>query len=115
MTIPAAASRADVQVAARLFKGLAEPTRLALLTALRDGERTVSELMQAVQGGQSGVSAHLACLRECGLVASRPGPGRSVLYRLAAPRLEPLLRATEALLHDGGHPVRLCHAQGPAR
>ena len=48
MTIPTVASPADVQIAARLFKGLAEPTRLALLTALRDGERTVSELMRAV-------------------------------------------------------------------
>ncbi|ADU09705.1 metalloregulator ArsR/SmtB family transcription factor [Micromonospora aurantiaca] len=112
MTIPQVASRDDVQVAARLFRGLAEPTRLALLTALRDGERTVSELMSAVGASQSGVSGHLACLRDCGLVTSRPGPGRSVWYRLASPRLQALLRAAEELLADGGHPVTLCAEQG---
>lgn len=112
MTIPAVASKADAQVAARLFRGLAEPTRLALLTALLDGERTVTELVAAVEASQSGVSGHLACLRECGLVASRPGPGRSVLYRLAAPHLHTLLRAAEDLLADGGHPVTLCAEQG---
>ncbi|UQU67462.1 metalloregulator ArsR/SmtB family transcription factor [Couchioplanes caeruleus] len=115
MTIPTVASPADVQVAARLFQGLAVPARLALLTALRDGERTVSELMRAVGVGQSGVSGHLACLRECGLVDSRPGPGRSVLYRLAAPGLEAVLRAVEELLADRGHPVTLCAQQRGAR
>ncbi|MCZ7379870.1 ArsR/SmtB family transcription factor [Micromonospora sp. WMMC250] len=112
MTILAVASQADAQVAARLFRGLAEPTRLALLTALLDGERTVNELVRAVGGKQSGVSGHLACLRDCGLVASRPGPGRSVLYRLAAPSLQTLLRAAEELLADSGHPVTLCAEPG---
>ncbi|ROT33459.1 helix-turn-helix transcriptional regulator [Micromonospora sp. HM5-17] len=112
MTIPVVASRADVQVAARLFHGLAEPTRLALLTVLLDGERTVTELVRAVGASQSGVSGHLACLRSCGLVTSSPGPGRSVRYRLASTSLHTLLRAAEELLADGGHPVTLCAEQG---
>jgi DNA-binding transcriptional ArsR family regulator len=55
-------------VQARLFRGLAESSRLALLQALRDGERTVGELVALTGLSQSNASGHLACLRDCGLV-----------------------------------------------
>ncbi|WP_373873945.1 ArsR/SmtB family transcription factor [Virgisporangium ochraceum] len=106
-------TRQDAELAARLFRGLSDPTRLGLLTALTTGERTVSDLVKAVDAGQPNVSAHLACLRGCGLVTSRPGPGRTVLYRLAVDSLVPLLHAAEHLLADTGEQVALCPAHAP--
>jgi DNA-binding transcriptional regulator GbsR (MarR family) len=57
-----------LELKAKLFRGFADPSRLALLDALRQGERTVTELVAATGLSQPNASAHLACLRECGLV-----------------------------------------------
>src|SRR5215213_388700 len=101
-------SRVDLSVAARLFHGLSDPTRLAILLQLLDGEQRVTDLVQAVGSSQSNVSNHLACLRECGLVVDRPGARRQVFYSLAHPELIDVLAATERLLAEVGHDVQLC-------
>ncbi len=53
------------------FKALAEPARLALLHALRGGDRTVSELVEVTGMGQANVSKHLQVLHGHGFVARR--------------------------------------------
>jgi DNA-binding transcriptional ArsR family regulator len=95
-------------LAARLFRGFADSTRMAILLALLDGERRVSDLVEAVGGSQSNVSGHLACLRECGLVVDRPGERRQVFYRLAGPEVNELLEAAERLLAATGTAIELC-------
>jgi DNA-binding transcriptional ArsR family regulator len=50
-------------VAAR-FKALAEPTRLRILSVLREGERTVSDLVEETGLGQANVSKHLQLLHD---------------------------------------------------
>ena len=70
-------------VRARFFDGLADPARLALLEALRDGEMTAGEAAVAAGLSASNASKHLACLRDCGLVESRQ-EWRHVHYSLAA-------------------------------
>jgi len=70
-----------VQVAA-YFQALSEPTRLALLNLLREGERNVGELAQATGFTAANVSRHLALLTQHGLVA-RESRGTSVYYRIA--------------------------------
>jgi ArsR family transcriptional regulator, cadmium/lead-responsive transcriptional repressor len=72
-----------VLVRARFFDGLADPARLALLDALRDGEMTAGEAAVAASLSASNASKHLACLRDCGLVESRQ-EWRHVHYSLAA-------------------------------
>jgi DNA-binding transcriptional ArsR family regulator len=68
-----------------VFAALAEPHRRALLGALVDGERSVNQLLTAVELPQPAVSKHLRVLRDACLVAVRvDGPRR--LYRL---RTEP--------------------------
>jgi ArsR family transcriptional regulator, cadmium/lead-responsive transcriptional repressor len=101
-------TRVDVGVAARLFHGLSDPTRLSILLALLDGERRVADLVAAVGSSQSNVSNHLACLRECGLVADRPAERRQVFYSITRPELRDVLVASERLLAETGHEVRLC-------
>ena len=90
-----------------MFRGFGDPTRLAILTELLDGERRVVDLVAAVGSSQSNVSGHLACLKECGLVADRPD-GRAVRYRLASPAVVDLLRQAEVLLAEVGDAVALC-------
>jgi DNA-binding transcriptional ArsR family regulator len=101
-------AQADVDIAARLFHGLSDRTRLSILRALLEGERPVREIVDVVGSSQSNVSNHLACLRECGLVVDRPGERRQVFYAIAHPAVVDLLRASERLLADSGHKVELC-------
>ncbi|MDN5813497.1 MAG: ArsR/SmtB family transcription factor [Arthrobacter sp.] len=106
--------------AAALFHGLADPTRLLILRHLRTGEHKVRELTEHLGLAQSTVSAHLTCLRDCGLVSSRP-VGRASMYSLAEPEhIDVLLLAAETLLADSGNEVALAahhwhesHRTGP--
>ena len=75
------------------FAVLAEPTRRELLDLLRDGERSVRELVDRLDMSQPAVSKHLRVLREAGLVEVRPDAQRR-LYRL---RLEPFAEIDEWL------------------
>ena len=85
--------------AAALFHGLADPTRLMILNHLRTGEHKVKDLTEHLGLAQSTVSAHLSCLRDCGLVTSR-ALGRSSMYSLAnAQLLEALMGNAEAYIH----------------
>jgi len=95
-------------LAAKLFRGFAEPTRVVILLELLDGERRVADLVERVGSSQSNVSGHLACLKDCGLVLDRPGPRRQVFYRLARPEVADLLVAAERLLAANGTAVELC-------
>ena len=114
MPMQGARARRDIEVAARMFRGFGDPTRLAILTELLEGERRVVDLVAAVGSSQSNVSGHLACLKECGLVADRPD-GRAVRYRLASPAVVDLLRQAEVLLAEVGDAVALCrHPHMPA-
>ena len=98
--------------AACLFRGLGDPTRLAILRHLALGEHRVVDLTAHLGLAQSTVSAHCACLRDCGLLESRPR-GRATLYSLAAqPVLVDLLAGAERLLAAIGEAVTLCPTYG---
>lgn len=66
---------------ASVFQTLADPTRLKILETLRNGEKTVSYLVDAVEIQQSGVSRHLSILQEAGFVQMRPD-GQKRLYSI---------------------------------
>jgi DNA-binding transcriptional ArsR family regulator len=68
------------------YGALAEPHRREILDLLRDGERSVGELVGRLRLSQPGVSKHLGVLREAGLVRVR-ADGRRRWYGL---RPEPL-------------------------
>ena len=89
--------KSSVALEAKLFRGLSDPSRLLILRTLRDGEASVSEIVERTSLSQPNVSGHLACLRDCGLVVSRQ-EGRSVYYTLADDRLEALFRSAEGII-----------------
>lgn len=99
-------------LAAALFHGLSDPSRLAILQHLSLGEHRVRDLTEHLGLAQSTVSAHLACLRDCGLVVSRP-QGRASMFSLtSAPELLGVLDAAERLLATSGYAVALCPNYG---
>lgn len=100
-----AGSSLDAAVA--LFHSLSDGTRLAIVRRLAGGEARVADLVGELGLAQSTVSAHVACLRECGLVEGRP-QGRQVFYSLTRPELLDLLAAAEPLLAATGNAVALC-------
>ena len=101
-----------LSAAACLFRGLGDPARLAILRHLALGEHKVVDLTAHLGLAQSTVSAHLACLRGCGLVTSRP-QGRASMWSLAtAPELLGVLAAAERLLAVTGDAVALCPTYG---
>lgn len=94
--------------AALLFHGFSDPSRLAILQHLSLGEHRVVDLTAHLGLAQSTVSKHLACLKECGLVDSRP-VGRASYFALTHPEaLGDLLAAAERLLGLTGDAVTLC-------
>ncbi|MFF5035617.1 ArsR/SmtB family transcription factor [Nocardia salmonicida] len=97
--------------AVALFHSLSDATRLAIVHRLASGESRVSDLMAGLGLAQSTVSAHVACLRDCGLVVGRP-QGRQVFYSLARPELMDLLASAETLLAATGNAVALCPNYG---
>ena len=94
-----------------LFHSLSDSTRLAIVRRLADGEARVADLVAQLRLAQSTVSAHVACLRDCGLVDGRP-QGRQVFYSLARPELLDLLASAETLLAATGNAVALCPTYG---
>nr|WP_225955584.1 metalloregulator ArsR/SmtB family transcription factor [Amycolatopsis lexingtonensis] len=71
------------------FNAVAEPRRRQILDVLRDGERSVGDLVDLLGLAQPQVSKHLRVLREVGAVDVR-GDGRQRLYRLNGPALKPI-------------------------
>ena len=96
-----------VELQAKLFRGFADPSRLSILQALRDSERTVSELVQSTGLTQPNVSNHLSCLRDCGLVSLRQ-QGRFAYYSLSDDRVAKLLSLADELLADVARGVYEC-------
>ncbi len=86
----------DLQLAARQFQALSDPTRLDILRRLRFGERCVCELTDALDAAQSRLSFHLKVLKDAGLVTDRR-EGRWMYYALQAETLENLAEVVESI------------------
>lgn len=98
---------AYVMIQAKLFRGLSDPSRLSILKSVMDGERNVSQIVELTGLSQPNVSAHLACLRDCGLVISRQ-EGRSVIYSVADEHLMHLLLSAQELLERIAPQIQDC-------
>lgn len=82
---------------AQLCQTLADPTRLEILYALGEGEKTVGELVSLTGARQGNVSQHLALMRERELVRTRRS-GNSIYYALADPKILEACRLTREIL-----------------
>ncbi len=102
MAIPA-----DVELAARFFSGLADPTRLSIVTLLLERPHTVGEIVARLGLRQSRVSNALVCLKWCGYVEARRA-GRYVWYAVADPRVRDLVLLARTLMADHAAEIASC-------
>jgi DNA-binding transcriptional ArsR family regulator len=77
-----------MSVTTALFEILAEPNRRRVLDLLREQERTVGELVDALEMSQPAVSKHLRVLRDAGLVDARADGQRRIYSLLAGPLVD---------------------------
>ncbi len=69
---------------AQRFRVLGEPVRLRILQVLEAGEKTVSQVVEALNGNQPNISRHLSALYEAGILARRR-EGNSTYYLIGDP------------------------------
>lgn len=100
-----------LEVKAKLFRGFSDSSRLRILEVLREGPRSVGEIVDLTGLSQSNTSNHLACLRDCGLVLAEQ-KGRYVVYQLSDVRVDELLALSESLLRDVARGVYQCTRYG---
>jgi DNA-binding transcriptional ArsR family regulator len=100
-------SQRKLDLLAKLFRGFADPSRLALLRVLSHGEQCVSDLVAATGLSQPNASGHLACLKDCGLVTARP-QGRQVFYRLADAEVGSMLLSADDVLSRHIEQIAAC-------
>ncbi len=74
------------EMQAEISKTLAHPLRIALLHILKDGEKTVNELVDILGASQSNISQHLALMRQRQIVKTRK-KGSAVYYRVSSPKI----------------------------
>jgi DNA-binding transcriptional ArsR family regulator len=98
-------TREALELVAQRFRALGDATRLALLQALFERERTVQDLCAVTGASQANTSKHLALLLEQGLVARRRD-GLFTRYRIADPTLERLCRVVCGSLAERHAAVR---------
>jgi DNA-binding transcriptional ArsR family regulator len=75
-------NEAELESESEIFKALADPCRLKILSLLREGELCACEIMVGVDRPQSSTSHHLSILKDAGLIKERKD-GRWSRYRLS--------------------------------
>jgi ArsR family transcriptional regulator, zinc-responsive transcriptional repressor len=95
---PAPPRREILEAAGELLRALAAPVRIAIVLQLRESQRCVHELVDALGVPQPLVSQHLKILKAAGVVAGERS-GREVLYRLADHHLAHIV--LDAVVHAG--------------
>ena len=85
------------QVKAEFFKTLAHPARIRVLELLREGDRTVGELIPEVGIEASHLSQQLGIMRRANLVQSRKD-GATVVYSVSNPMIFELLDVAKKIL-----------------
>lgn len=95
---PAPPPRETLDAAGELLRALAAPVRIAIVLQLRESQRCVHELVDALGIPQPLVSQHLKILKGAGIVAAERS-GREMLYRLADYHLTHIV--VDAVAHAG--------------
>jgi DNA-binding transcriptional ArsR family regulator len=112
---PPAPAGAALELVAKFFRALGDPTRLDLLRFLvGHGEATGSECVERAGLSQGRVSAHLACLVSCGLVTVRRH-GRYAYYQVIDDRVGELVAVGTTMTAEHAASIAACLKVAPPR
>lgn len=92
---------------AKMFRGLGDSTRLSILEALRNGEKTTTDIVKVTSQTQSNVSNHLSCLLDCGLVQNRR-QGKNIFYSISNKKVAKLLEESDSILSEIARGIYEC-------
>ena len=71
---------------AEVCKSLASPTRLKIMNLLREGEKSVEELLERLKLPKANLSQHLSVLRQRRIVSTRRA-GLNIYYKVTNPKM----------------------------
>src|SRR5262249_12149908 len=102
------ATQDGVDIMAKFFRALGDPTRLRLLEFLLHDEHSVTECVEQIGLSQGRISTHLACLADCGYGQLRRS-GRHAYYRVTDPRVAELVTLAKAFAQDNCEALAACN------
>lgn len=97
----------NIDLKVEFIHGFSHKTRIQILEYIIDNEKTVSEIMEHVEGSQSSISQHLACLKGCGLITGRQ-EGKYVYYSLRNKQIRSLLEMFDVVFEDVQNDIKTC-------
>jgi DNA-binding transcriptional ArsR family regulator len=100
-----------LDIKAKFIRGFADKTRLQILHCIKEKEKTVSQIVQEINGNQSNISQHLSCLKGCGIIVGRQ-EGKYVYYSLRNESIKFLLQMFDEALQDVQQQVACCEKNG---
>ncbi|GLO68321.1 MULTISPECIES: ArsR/SmtB family transcription factor [Oceanobacillus] len=98
-------NKLDIKV--KLIHGFSNKTRLLILESIKENEKTVSQIVEDINGNQSNISQHLACLKGCGIIVGR-NEGKYCYYRLRNDHIKELLTMVDVVLSDVEKDITCC-------
>ncbi|WP_141432965.1 helix-turn-helix transcriptional regulator [Bacillus sp. 03113] len=97
----------EIDTKVKLIHGFSNKTRLQILECIKDKEKTVSQIVEEINGNQSNISQHLACLKGCGIIVGR-NEGKYCFYSLRNQHIRDLLAMFDVVLNDVQNDVACC-------
>jgi DNA-binding transcriptional ArsR family regulator len=97
----------QMEIYAKFFHGLSNPTRFRIVELLLDGEKSVGELVELMDISQSQVSNQLTCLKNCHFVHSRQ-EGKFVYYSIVDERVRQLIRLGKEIVQENAAFINSC-------
>lgn len=97
----------DLNMKVKFLKGFGDKTRIQILECIKDKEKTVKQIIEEINGSQSNISQHLACLKGCGIIVGRQ-EGKYIFYSLRNEKIKDLLTMFDFVLEDVQNDVACC-------
>lgn len=97
----------QLAIEAKFFKGLADKSRLSILETLLVEDKTVAEIVEQTNLSQPNVSAHLACLLECGLV-KKERDGQFMVYRVSTEQVADIFEIMRNIVSEHSQELYNC-------
>jgi DNA-binding transcriptional ArsR family regulator len=101
----------DLDIKVKFLRGFADKTRIQILHCIKEQEKTVTQVVEEIQGNQSNISQHLSCLKGCGIISGRQ-EGKYIYYGLKNNHVKQLLEQFDEVLSQVHEEVAHCEQNG---
>ncbi|WP_284139642.1 MULTISPECIES: metalloregulator ArsR/SmtB family transcription factor [unclassified Virgibacillus] len=101
--------KVDIDIKMKFLHGFSNKTRIQILESIKTEEKTVTQIVDDLNGNQSNISQHLACLKGCRLIVGRQD-GKYVYYRVRNQLVRDLLTNFDVVLEDIQNDIACCNS-----